>query len=493
MESTHGQRPVDGTDGAGRTARVGRRRRRRRDYLVVLLGLAGWFGHYAYLRITLRPTPRPEYWAAQIAALAPPPPGAISTEKAAAILSDRPWETDPALNAALPGGVQWGGWGLLRGGWDESRSDVQAVTAVFVTEAFNGTRARLRAAAESGWHEDVSLLLAPALSRAMALDEIGVQLQAWTCWLAVHSRWSLEQSADVESAKEDWLVALRLLRQYRRQRVADRLWVSTAWCHRVSTEMIHAAGLLPSPIDTRLLMLDIDTVLGPVLPPNELLAGERACESAILDELYVRDGGDWLDVSQAAARTLQALPGGGGVSPSRLWNLATVLFHDYDSARRRIDSATALLNSANTLVAAEQVRHAILGVAPGVLDGLHAERRWRWSGISAGADALASEYCVRTQLDAAVTLLALGEYRRCNGCYPDLLDELKPKFLPRLPIDYADRQPLRYRRTADGIVLYSIGRNGVDDGGRSTNATNPWDPENLDAVFTGMRRAELHP
>ena len=40
--------------------------------LTVVLALGGWFGRFAYLRIALRPTPRPEYWEAQLAALDPP-------------------------------------------------------------------------------------------------------------------------------------------------------------------------------------------------------------------------------------------------------------------------------------------------------------------------------------------------------------------------------------------------------------------------------------
>ena len=36
---------------------------------VVALVLCGWFARFAYLRITLRPTPRPEYWEAELAAL----------------------------------------------------------------------------------------------------------------------------------------------------------------------------------------------------------------------------------------------------------------------------------------------------------------------------------------------------------------------------------------------------------------------------------------
>jgi hypothetical protein len=43
---------------------------------------------------------------------------------------------------------------------------------------------------------------------------------------------------------------------------------------------------------------------------------------------------------------------------------------------------------------------------------------------------------------------------------------LTPDLLQAVPIDYMDGQPLRYRRNADGtFLLYSVGENGVDDGG----------------------------
>ena len=45
--------------------------------------------------------------------------------------------------------------------------------------------------------------------------------------------------------------------------------------------------------------------------------------------------------------------------------------------------------------------------------------------------------------------------------------------LEAVPLDPYDGQPLRYRRLADGIAVYSIGKNGVDDGGDTTNAGNP--------------------
>ena len=90
-------------------------------------------------------------------------------------------------------------------------------------------------------------------------------------------------------------------------------------------------------------------------------------------------------------------------------------------------------------------------------------------------------------------MLALREYRRVHGAYPDALDALVPDFLPRLPLDYVDRQPLRYVRMDDDYLLYSIGKDGRDDGGSHTPGNRWWWDEdfNADAVFSATRRPEV--
>jgi hypothetical protein len=62
--------------------------------------------------------------------------------------------------------------------------------------------------------------------------------------------------------------------------------------------------------------------------------------------------------------------------------------------------------------------------------------------------------------------MALKRYQLKHGDYPANLDALVPEFVSAVPFDPVDGQPLRYRLNADGtFVLYSVGENGVDDGG----------------------------
>jgi hypothetical protein len=74
---------------------------------------------------------------------------------------------------------------------------------------------------------------------------------------------------------------------------------------------------------------------------------------------------------------------------------------------------------------------------------------------------------VQTAVDEASTACALERYRLANGHFPETLNSLVPQYLKELPRDIMDGQPLRYRRTDDGqFVLYSVGSDGVDNGGQ---------------------------
>jgi hypothetical protein len=70
-----------------------------------------------------------------------------------------------------------------------------------------------------------------------------------------------------------------------------------------------------------------------------------------------------------------------------------------------------------------------------------------------------------------ITELALRAYELQHGTHPQVLDELVPNTLPSLLSDPYDPKgnPFRYRRDGANYVLYRVGPDGVDDGGRSLN------------------------
>ncbi|MCS7166397.1 MAG: hypothetical protein RMI91_00460 [Gemmatales bacterium] len=62
--------------------------------------------------------------------------------------------------------------------------------------------------------------------------------------------------------------------------------------------------------------------------------------------------------------------------------------------------------------------------------------------------------------------IAAELFRKEHGRWPSHLGELVPDYLNELPCDlYNAPNPLLLRRTAEGIVIYSVGENGTDDGG----------------------------
>ncbi|MDB5296266.1 MAG: hypothetical protein JWO31_2249 [Phycisphaerales bacterium] len=74
------------------------------------------------------------------------------------------------------------------------------------------------------------------------------------------------------------------------------------------------------------------------------------------------------------------------------------------------------------------------------------------------------------QRDGLVTAIALELYRRRHGAYPPTLDALVPDLLPAVPVDRVAGGPIRYKLMNGKPVLYSVGIDGDDDGGRM--ATN---------------------
>jgi hypothetical protein len=67
--------------------------------------------------------------------------------------------------------------------------------------------------------------------------------------------------------------------------------------------------------------------------------------------------------------------------------------------------------------------------------------------------------------------LAVEAYRQKHHSLPERLDELAPAFLPAIPLDPFDGQPLRFKRDGNDVMLYSIGPDDVDDGGIPWNET----------------------
>lgn len=106
--------------------------------------------------------------------------------------------------------------------------------------------------------------------------------------------------------------------------------------------------------------------------------------------------------------------------------------------------------------------HLLILLAPGV------------TSTTAAADR------ITTLRDATLAAIALTLYHRDTGAWPGSLSDLLPKYLPFLPLDPFDGQPLRYKLSSGQPLLYSIGANKTDDGG-----TPPADEKNDFSAKTG--------
>lgn len=73
------------------------------------------------------------------------------------------------------------------------------------------------------------------------------------------------------------------------------------------------------------------------------------------------------------------------------------------------------------------------------------------------------------------TAMAIERYRLASGQFPETLQALVPEYLPAVPEDPIDLQPVRYRCDEEACVVYSIGTNGVDDGGLASDVINEGD------------------
>jgi type II secretory pathway pseudopilin PulG len=92
------------------------------------------------------------------------------------------------------------------------------------------------------------------------------------------------------------------------------------------------------------------------------------------------------------------------------------------------------------------------------------------------------------QVRLAQTALAIERFRLAHGQLPDKLDELVPQFLAAVPDDPFDGQPLRYHHLVKGYVIYSVGSDGEDNGGRERPVNvKSTDKTHYDITFTVER------
>jgi hypothetical protein len=77
----------------------------------------------------------------------------------------------------------------------------------------------------------------------------------------------------------------------------------------------------------------------------------------------------------------------------------------------------------------------------------------------------------RGELLAVAAGVACERHRQRTGRWPDSLEAIPKDILPAVPTDPFTGKAVTFRRLADGVVVYSIGPDGQDDGGRFAEAS----------------------
>jgi len=92
------------------------------------------------------------------------------------------------------------------------------------------------------------------------------------------------------------------------------------------------------------------------------------------------------------------------------------------------------------------------------------------------------------QFRTARTGLAIERYRLAAGKLPDTLADLMPTYLDAVPKDPFDGKDLRYKKLETGFVVYSIGEDGNDDGGKERPRKRTGPPASWDVTFIVLRK-----
>ncbi len=137
------------------------------------------------------------------------------------------------------------------------------------------------------------------------------------------------------------------------------------------------------------------------------------------------------------------------------------------------ESRAAMLRHITDLIAAARLPEAEQGAAFAQAEARRKEMPLPARLLSPRGSAASRRFREgRAELRCAIAALAAERYRRRQGRWPERLDELTPDLLEKVPADPFTGAPLRLRRLADGLVIYSVGDDGQDDGGDVDDGPN---------------------
>jgi len=70
--------------------------------------------------------------------------------------------------------------------------------------------------------------------------------------------------------------------------------------------------------------------------------------------------------------------------------------------------------------------------------------------------------------------MALKRYKNKYSKWPKDLDEIKSMVVEHILVDPLSSRSFVYKLTNDGFILYSKGKNNLDEGGRKKDGADDW-------------------
>ena len=220
----------------------------------------------------------------------------------------------------------------------------------------------------------------------------------------------------------------------------------------------------------------------PVQNADRTLWGQRLFDIAILLTIWHDPGkhndlfdnfdvGTWRELSEAEEKRVVAA----------IWQAdPNVVLRAFNRMADERDALLRMDDRAGAMVAHKAYDARRIKMENSLLDRLPAlnaspEEKTQWCADAAGTlDTM--PWRIRDLLDRVeqtrritMTVVALELHKLDHGAYPDSLDALSPAYLQAVPTDLYTGRPMIYRVHDDTYDLYSVGHDGIDDGGMYPN------------------------
>jgi len=236
-----------------------------------------------------------------------------------------------------------------------------------------------------------------------------------------------------------------------------------------SDAVLDALGAGDAEVDYAEIADRLEAANQPMRSVDEIMEFERAMVLDLMQRSFARD-----DAGNLVS------------TPDRLWYLAYASADDSDAKRMQNAAALNALGFDGTVAAVngyyDRLRSAMAGPAAAATAALTEMEQEFESGnppvaplqelVPALSRATISTARGDAGRRAAITAARIKAYQQQFGVLPDSLDALG---ISESMIDPFTNQPFVYRRDGDDFVLYSVGGNGIDEGGASSDERNPPD------------------